>query len=196
RVDLVLDAVQAGHHQGGEGQVRVGCRVREAHFDTACLRAAYVRNPDRGGTVTGRVGQHDRGFVAWYQALVAVGGRVGEGVDGLGVLDDAADVVQSLFAQAGIAVTCEQVFAVFVQGHVYVHAGAVVTNHRLGHKGRRFAVGVCHVVYAVLEDLNFVSLLGQRVRANADFTLASGANFVVVNFDNQAHGLHSGTHRA
>ena len=37
-VDLVLHAVQAGHHQGRERQVRVGQRVREARFDATDLR--------------------------------------------------------------------------------------------------------------------------------------------------------------
>ena len=51
-----------------------------------------------------------------------------------------------------------------------------------------------HVVYAVLQDLNFVSLAGQGVGAYADFTLASGTHFVVVYFNFQSHGFHGGTH--
>ena len=196
RVDLVLDTIQAGHHQCSERQVRVGRRVRETHFDTTCFRAVHVWNTDGGRTVTGGVGQHNRCFVARNQTLVAIGCRVGKGVDGLGVLDDTTDIVKRCFAQAGIAVTCEQVLAVFAQGHVYVHAGAVITNHRLGHEGGGFTVGVGHVVYAVLENLHFVSLAGQGVGANADFTLASGADFVVMNLNFQAHGFHSGTHGA
>jgi len=36
-VDLVLDAVQAGHHQGREAQVGVGQRIREARLDAAAF---------------------------------------------------------------------------------------------------------------------------------------------------------------
>ncbi len=112
------------------------------------------------------------------------------------MLDNTTNIVQCRFAQAGIAVACEQVLAVFAQGHVYVHAGTVVTNHRLGHEGGGFAVGVGHVVYAVLENLYFVSLAGQGVGANADFTLAGSTDFGVVYFNFQAHGFHGGTHGA
>src|SRR5690606_27728343 len=94
------------------------------------------------------------------------------------------------------AVTSEQVFAVFVQGHVYVHARTVVTHDRLGHEGGGFAVGVGYVVHAVLQNLNFVCLAGQGVRANADFTLAGRAHFVVVHFDGQTHAFHGRTHSA
>src|SRR3546814_4293563 len=38
RVDLVLDAVETGHHHRREREVRIGQRVREAHFDAAPLR--------------------------------------------------------------------------------------------------------------------------------------------------------------
>ena len=38
RMDLVLDAVQAGHQQRREAEVRVGQRIREARLDAAALR--------------------------------------------------------------------------------------------------------------------------------------------------------------
>ena len=113
RVDLVLHAIQAGHHQRGEGQVRVGGRIREARLDAATLRVAHVRDADRGRTVAGRVGQLDRGFEAGDQALVRVGARVGDGVQRAGVLDDAADVVQRELGQAGVLVAGEQVLPSF-----------------------------------------------------------------------------------
>jgi hypothetical protein len=94
RVDLVLHAVQARHHHGGEARYGLAVRIREAHFDAAALRVAHVRNADRGRTVAGRVGQLDRRFEARHQALVRVGARVGDRVQRTGVLDDAADVVQ------------------------------------------------------------------------------------------------------
>ena len=62
RVDLVLDPVQARHHHGGKGKVRVAGRVRETHLDAAPLRAGNPGDADGGGTVAGRVGQHDRRF--------------------------------------------------------------------------------------------------------------------------------------
>ncbi|SVJ52426.1 Uncharacterised protein [Klebsiella pneumoniae] len=186
-MDLVLDAVQAGHQQRGEGQVGVGCRVREARFDTAGLRAGYVGDTDRGGTVARRVGQHHRSFEARDQALVGVGRGVGEAVQGLAVLDDAADEVQGGLGQAGIAFAGEGVLAVLGDRHVHVHARTVVAVQRLRHEGHGLAVGVGDVVHAVLQGLHFVGLGDQGVELHADLVLAGGCHFVVVDFDHQAH---------
>ena len=51
-----------------------------------------------------------------------------------------------------------------------------------------------HVVHAVFEDLNLIGFLNQRVELNTNLTLTSGADFVVVYFNRQAHLLHGGTH--
>src|SRR5690349_6915539 len=51
RLDLVLDAVESRHHHRGEREIRVGGRIREAHFDTARLRAGNERHPHRRGTI-------------------------------------------------------------------------------------------------------------------------------------------------
>src|SRR3546814_9396467 len=93
----------------------MGQRVREAHVDAAPLRIGHLRNADRRRTVARRVGQQHRRLEARDQALVAVGARIGERVDRLGVLDDAADVVQRHFRQAAVLVTGEQVLAVLGQ---------------------------------------------------------------------------------
>jgi hypothetical protein len=98
-VDLVLDAVDAGHHHRGEREVRVARRIREAHFDAARfglvtsgmrtaaerLRAEYAR----------LIGASKPG----HQALVGVRARVGDRVQRARVLDDAADVVQRELGQ-------------------------------------------------------------------------------------------------
>src|SRR5471032_631827 len=193
-VDLVLDTVQAGHDQGSEGQVRVGCWIREACFDTASARAGHVRNTDRSGTVASRVGQHYRSFETWDQTLVGVGRRVGEAVQGLAVLDDAADEVQGGVGQAGITFASEGVLAIFGDGQVNVHTRTVIAVQRLRHEGSGTAVGISHVVYAVLQGLNFVSLGNQGVELHADFVLAGSRHFVVVNFDDQAHFFHGVAH--
>ncbi len=193
-VDLVLDAVQARHQQCGEAQVGVGGRVREARFDTASLGAGHVGNADRGGAVARRVGQHHRCFETRDQTLVGVGRGVGEAVQRLAVLDDAADEVQGGIGQAGIAFAGEGVLAILGDGHVHVHAGTVVAVQRLGHEGRGLAVGIGDVVHAVLEGLDFVGLLHQGVELDADFVLAGSRHFVVMHFDDQAHLFHGVAH--
>ncbi len=85
RVDLVLDAVEARHQHGGEGEVAVAGRVRGAELDALGLgRGGVHRDADGGAAVAARVGQVDRGLVAGHQPLVGVGGRVGEGARGRG----------------------------------------------------------------------------------------------------------------
>ena len=194
-MNLVLDAVEAGHHQGAEGEVRIRGRIREAHFDAARLRITDVRNPNRGRTVACRVGQHDRRFEARYQALVTVGCCVGEGVDRARMLDHTADVVQRRVGQAAVAVSGKQVDAILDQRHMNVHAVAVIADQRLGHEGRGLAVAVRDVVHAVLEDLHFVSLAHQGVEGNTDFALTGGCHFVVMDFDLEAHFFHRQAHR-
>ena len=88
-----------------------------------------------------------------------------EGVDGPGVLDDAADVEQGGLRQARVRVAVEYVGVALGDALVHVHAVAVVANQRLGHEGGRFAVGVGDVVHTVLVDLHFVGFAHQRVEA-------------------------------
>ena len=148
---------------GREAQVRVGDRIREAGLDTAGLVGRDVRHADRGRTVLRRVGHLDRRFVERHEALVRVGARIGDGVQRLGVLDDAADVEQRGFRQAGVAVASEQVLAVLPDRLVHVHARTVVANDRLRHEGGGLAVLVRNVVHDVLEDLGPVGALDQRI---------------------------------
>ncbi|MEY3839648.1 MAG: hypothetical protein RIR08_381, partial [Pseudomonadota bacterium] len=84
RVDLVLDAVEAGHHHRRECEVRIRGRIREAHFDATCLRVRHPGDADRGRTVACRIGEHHRRFEAGHQTLVTVGAGVGERVERLG----------------------------------------------------------------------------------------------------------------
>ena len=193
-MDLVLDAVDTGHQHCRERQVGVGGRVRETDLDALALGVRLVGNPDGRGAVARRVGQHHRCLEARHQALVTVRRRVGEGVDGARVLDDAADVVQRLVRQTRIAVAREHVFAVLADRLVHVHAGAVVADQGLGHEGGGLAKGMRDVENAVLEDLYLVGLAHQRVELDADLTLSGGADFVMVDLHRQTHLLHGRAH--
>ena len=110
------------------------------------------------------------------------------------MLDDAANVVQGKFRQTGVAVTGEQVLAVFPDGLVNVHAGAVVTNDGLRHEGGGFAVGVGHVLHHVLEDLRPVGALNQRAETGTDFVLACASDFVVEHFNRNAKAFQNQRH--
>ena len=103
------------------------------------------------------------------------------------MLDDAADEVQGGIGQTGIAFASEGVLAILGDGHVHVHAGAVVAVQGLGHEGGGLAVGIGHVVHDVLQGLGLVGLLDQGVELHTDLVLASGRHFVVVDFHDQAH---------
>ena len=160
-VDLVLDAVQAGHQAGGEGQVGVGRRVGAAELDALGLRRLGVHRDAHGRrAVAGRVGDDDGGLVAGHQAAVGVGRRRADGQQGVDVLQDAADVPLGHLAQAGVAVLIvEQRLAVLPQALVGVHAGAVVGVDGLGHERDRLAVALGHVLDDVLIELHVVGHL-------------------------------------
>ncbi len=110
------------------------------------------------------------------------------------MLDDAADVVQRKVRQAGVAVASKQVFAVFPDRLVHVHARAVVARVGLGHKGGGLAVGVGHVPDHVLLQLRPVGALHQGGKAGAQFVLASAAHLVVEHFDGDAQGFEQQGH--
>ena len=57
----------------------------------------------------------------WFPGLVMAFKR-------LGVLDDAADVEECHFGQAGVAATGKQILAIFPDRLVHVHARTVVAN--------------------------------------------------------------------
>jgi hypothetical protein len=76
---------------------------------------------------------------------------------------------------------------------LHVHAGAVVARDRLGHEGRRLAVGLGHVVDDVLVLLQLVGLLGQRAEDQAQLVLAR-RHLVVVLVDLHADALHRRQH--
>ena len=118
-VDLVLDAVESGQEYGRECEVGVGGGVRWAELDALGFGVVGVDgDATGGGAVTGGVDEVDGGFVAGDEALVGVGCGGAEGHEGIGVLEQAADVVAGGFTDEGIIVigVVEDVGAVLPQG--------------------------------------------------------------------------------
>ena len=193
RMDLVLDAIEAGHEHRRESEVGVRTRIREADLDALGLRVRRIRDAAGGRAVAGRIGQQHRRFEARDQALVGVGQRVREGVQRLRVLDDAADVVQRDLRQVGIAIACENRLAGLPDGLVHMHAAAVVAIDRLRHEGRGLAVAVGDVVDHILVDLHVVGLLHQRAELRAELMLRL-RHLVVVFLAGDAHLDHGREH--
>src|SRR5690606_1362274 len=71
-MNLVLDAVKASHQQSSKTQIRVCGRIRETNFQTLGLRRIAKWNTARSRTVARRIGQQNRGFIAWNQTLVRI----------------------------------------------------------------------------------------------------------------------------
>ncbi len=181
---LFWDAVEHGHEHGGEGQVRIAGAVRAAELEAfAGLVGRVHRDADGGRAIAPAVGEVDRGLVAGDQALVAVGGRVGEGTQGRGVPEQAADGVQGHVGQAGVARAGERFRAVLPQRGVDVHAGAVVAEERLGHERGRLVVPAGDVLDDVLVLEDVVGHLDQRREFHVDLALAAGGHLVVLGLD-------------
>ena len=145
RVDLVLNTIQTSHQQSREAEVRVAERIREAHFDTACLRAVDERNTDRSRAIARRVGELHRRFKARNQTLIGVDAGVRNGVKRTSVLDHAADVIERKFREPSVAIAREEVLAVLPDGLVDMHARTIVAFDRLRHEGGGFAVSSRYV---------------------------------------------------
>ena len=115
----------------------------------------------RSGTVAAGISHVHRSFEARHQTLVGVGGRVGEGAESLGVLDDAADVPEGHLGKSAVFVAGKQVDAVLPDRLVAMHPGAVVAVERFRHEGYGLAVAVGNVLDDVLEPLELVGHVDQ-----------------------------------
>src|SRR5437879_997226 len=102
RMNLVLYAVQSGHHHRRKGEIRVADRIREAHLNAACFRGVHQRYADGGRPVTSRVCEIYGSFESGYQTLVRVRAGIRDGIERLRVLDNAADVEDREFGESGI----------------------------------------------------------------------------------------------
>ena len=112
RIDLVLNPIKSRHHHGGESKIWVAQWIREAALNAAAFVAGDIRNPDRCRPVAGRVSQLHRCFEPRDQPLIRVGTGVGDRIQRTSVLDNATDIMQGEFAEAGVLIASEQVLAV------------------------------------------------------------------------------------
>ncbi len=192
-MELVLNTVEASHQHRREAEVGVRRRIGEADLDALGLRARHVRNAARCRAVAGRVSEQHRRFEARNQPLVGVGQRVGEGIDGLGVLEDAGDVAEARVGEVGVLVAGEHRLAVFPDRLVAVHARTVVAEDRLRHEARGLAVGGSHLMDHVLVDLHVVGERDHRPELDAEFMLRGG-DLVMVLLDDDAHLRHDREH--
>ena len=82
--------------------------------------------------------------------------------------------------QAAVALLVEEeVLAVFPQGNVGVHPGAVVAKDWLGHEGRSLVVSERRVLDDVLELQQVVGGCGEAREPVVDFLLPGGCDLVV-----------------
>ncbi len=177
----------------GEPEIGIAERIGEAHLDALGLRIGGPGDAAGGRTVARGIGEQHRRLEARDQPLVGVGGRVGEGVDRLGVLDDAGDVGEAGLGQIGVFVAGEYRLAVLPDRLVAVHAGAVVAVDRLGHEGRGLAVDLRDLRDAVFVDLHAVGHHHQRRELQAELVLR-GRHFVVMLLHLAAHARHGAEH--
>ena len=196
RLDLLLDAVDAGHQHRREGQVRVTRAVRATELQALGLgvvagdRDTHARRP-----VALAVHQVDRGLVSWHQTLVGVHRGVGERQQRRRVVQDAADVMPGHIRQAGVAgLVVEQRLAVLPQRLVGVHTRTVVAEQRLGHEGDGLARLPRGVLDDVLEQQHIVGCGQQRVELVVDLSLPGGTHLMVATLEGETGVLQVGGH--
>ena len=105
-------------------------------------------------------------------------------------MQQATDVVAGDVGQPAVAgLVVEQRVPALPQGLVGVHAGAVVASQGLRHEGGNLAVLVAGVLDDVLERLEVIRGMQERVEAVVDLVLAAGSNLVVEAFHIEADQL-------
>lgn len=76
-----------------------------------------------------------------------------------------------------------------------MHTAAVVAHNRFGHKGGCFAEVVGNVLNHIFHVLGLVGAFDQGGETRADFHLAAGTDFTVVDFDFDAEFFQNVYHR-
>lgn len=194
-IDLVFDAIEAGHEDGGEGEVGIGGRIGGAEFDASGGGAGAVGGDAAdGGAVAGGVGEDDGCLESRDEAFVGIIGGIGEGAEGGGVFEDAADVVQAEVTEAGVAIAGHDGGIAFPEGGVDMHAGAVVAVEGLGHEGGGFAEAGGDIFDHVFVFAEAVAHGEEGIEAEVDFALAAGGDLMVLGFDHETDVLHGGDH--
>ena len=195
-INAVLDAVQSGHEQGRVAEVGVAGGVRVANFKAAQAGGLGVGgDADDRAAVGGGVAHGDGGLEPGHQPLEGVGAGVGNGAQGVDVLEQAAHEKVGRLAEVGVAVVVrENGLAVFHQQHVDMHPAARLAVHRLGHQGGALAVLQGGVVDDVFNHHGGVGHFGHLAQLGLDLELAGGPHLGVVVLDGNAGGLHVHAH--
>ena len=138
RIEVALDAVEAGSDDGGGGQVGVAGTVGQAQLQPA------VGDAHHGRAVVVAVADVGRGpggageGAAHHQALVAVDRGGADGRQGRRVGQDAAQELVGQLREAEavlVGLVGEEVGLALADGHVDVHAVARPVGEGLGHEG-------------------------------------------------------------
>src|SRR5438128_2442452 len=196
RIDLVGDPVEPRHQARRERQIRVAGVIGGAELDALGPFGLRIDgDPHARRAVALAIDEIDRRLVARHQSLVRVGRGGDDREQRRRVLEDAADVVEAVLGDVGVAPPLEeQVLPVLPERLVGVHAGAVVLEERLRHERRRLPPLPRSVLSAVLVPHDFIGHLGQGIESHIDFRLPGGRDFMVVNFDSYPHTLERQDH--
>ena len=185
----LVDPVETGVDERGEGEIRVARGVGEAGLDAAGGRGACGRLADERGAVAVGPRDVDGSLVARYEPLVAVDGRVRDRRDGGGVFEDAREELLRRAAQVELVVlVVEGVLAVLEQRHVGVHPRAVDPRDGFGHERRVEFVFGRDGADDRPERRDVVGRRDRVVVGEVDLVLAAG-DLVVGGLDLEAHAL-------
>ncbi len=104
RLSFILNSVQTCHQLGGKTQVGISGRIRAAELDPLGFRALRINgNSNRSRPIPLRIRKIYGGLIARNQSSIGIGRGRAETQQRRSVLQQAADVILSRFAQHGIA---------------------------------------------------------------------------------------------
>ena len=197
-IDLILDAIQTCHEDGGVAEVGVTGSVGVAELEAALVRALGVGgDADDRRAVGGGVAHGNGGLKAGHQTLEGVGGGVGQGTQRGDVLEQTAHEVVSRLTEVGVAVVIrEHGLTVLEKQHMDVHTAACLAVNGLGHEGSGLAVLEGGVVDDILDLHGGVGHVDHLTQLGLNLELTRSSHLGVVVIDLNAHIFHEHTHLA
>src|SRR6478735_2985414 len=187
----LLDALEAGAEQDGEGEVGVAGRVERADLDARRLSLVRLvhRHADERRAVVVTPREVGRGFSPAPETLVRVDPLVRHGGDLGAVAQQARDELPTHLAQlVGRAGLEEGVGVALEEREVRVHPGPGVLGERLGHEGRVDPLRQGDLLDDRPEGLDVVGRAQRVGIAKIDLVLA-GRPLVVAELDRDTHVL-------
>ena len=100
------------------------------------------------------------------------------------MFQETADIIPAKLAGESIAFGIEEeVFAIFPDALMHMHAGAVILEERLGHESGGIAILHRHILADIFVKQGLIGLPGQGIKADAELGLSGSGHLMMMGLD-------------